>query len=154
MVEIKKELLAPCGLYCGVCSIYIADRDNNTKFKGVLKNLYTGIVESAEEIRCTGCRSEGILFKYCQDCQIRDCIIEKNYESCHQCDEWPCKYIKRFPIPVGKKVIKRAIPEWRDLGTEKWVESELDRYKCPECGNSLFRGAKRCNKCKITVDVD
>ncbi|MCP4762976.1 MAG: DUF3795 domain-containing protein [archaeon] len=154
MVEIKKELLAPCGLYCGVCSIYIADRDNNVKFKGVLKKLYAGIVESTEEIRCTGCRSEGILFKYCQDCPIRDCIIERNYESCHQCDEWPCKYIKRFPIPVGKKVIKRVIPEWRELGTEKWIESELDRYKCPECENPLYRGAKRCNKCKIQVDVD
>jgi len=27
------ELLAPCGLYCGVCGIYMASRDNNQKLK-------------------------------------------------------------------------------------------------------------------------
>jgi len=57
-------------------------------------------------------------------------------------------------MPVGKKVILRAIPEWRELGTEKWVAAEEKRYHCPECGNSIFRGAKRCNKCKNPVNVD
>ena len=32
MADIKKELLAPCGLYCGVCRVYIAHRDDNQKF--------------------------------------------------------------------------------------------------------------------------
>ncbi|GAG92491.1 unnamed protein product, partial [marine sediment metagenome] len=26
---------------------------------------------------------------------------------------------------------------------EKYVEAEMNRYHCPECGNQLFRGAKR-----------
>ena len=30
--EIKdKNLMAPCGLYCGVCGVYIATRDKNEK---------------------------------------------------------------------------------------------------------------------------
>ncbi len=33
MFDLKKELLAPCGLYCGVCRIYKAHRDNDLKFK-------------------------------------------------------------------------------------------------------------------------
>jgi len=33
-MEIHKEWLAPCGLYCGVCGILMATRDNNEKFKG------------------------------------------------------------------------------------------------------------------------
>jgi len=48
----------------------------------------------------------------------------------------------------------RSIPTWREHGTEKYVEEEEKRYHCPECGNPLFRGAKKCNKCKISVDVD
>ena len=32
------ELLAPCGLYCRVCGVYLASRDNNQKFKGKLAN--------------------------------------------------------------------------------------------------------------------
>ena len=41
---INPDLIAPCGLYCGVCAIYIAHRDNNEKFKRRLLNLYQGAV--------------------------------------------------------------------------------------------------------------
>lgn len=62
--------------------------------------------------------------------------------------------IEKFPIPVGKIVILRAIPRWKEVGTERWVKEEEERYHCPKCDNPLFRGAKRCNKCGISVDVD
>jgi predicted RNA-binding Zn-ribbon protein involved in translation (DUF1610 family) len=57
-------------------------------------------------------------------------------------------------MPVGKKVILRAVPYWREHGTQKWIEDEEARYLCPGCGHKLFRGAKRCNKCGISVDPD
>lgn len=154
MVEVKKELLAPCGLWCGVCSIYIAHRDNNTKFKEKLLPVYRGFAKDVDDIACTGCLSDGTVFPVCRVCAIKKCCKEKNIEGCHQCDEFPCKYIDNFPIPVGKKVILRAIPFWREHGTEKYVEEETKRYHCPECGNPLFRGAKRCNNCKVEVNVD
>lgn len=62
--------------------------------------------------------------------------------------------IERFPIPVGKKVIMKTVPKWKELGTEKWVEEVEQQYHCPDCGNPLFRGTRRCNKCGISVDVD
>jgi predicted RNA-binding Zn-ribbon protein involved in translation (DUF1610 family) len=55
---------------------------------------------------------------------------------------------------VGKRVILRAVPHWRQVGTAKWVHDEEARYHCPNCGNQLFRGAKRCNQCKTDVDLD
>jgi predicted RNA-binding Zn-ribbon protein involved in translation (DUF1610 family) len=48
----------------------------------------------------------------------------------------------------------RAIPSWRELGTEKWVEEEEKRYKCPNCGTLLFHGVKKCKKCNCLVDLD
>ena len=36
----NKDLMAPCGLYCGTCGIYLANRDNNEKFRAVMGNLY------------------------------------------------------------------------------------------------------------------
>lgn len=154
MARIKKELLAPCGLYCGVCAIYIAYRDNNPKFKQALLKISGPFAKKVEDIQCTGCLSDGIIFKFCETCPIKSCSKEKEIEGCHQCDEFPCEMIERFPIPVGKKVILQDIPAWRKLGTEKWVEEIEKRYHCPNCGNSLFRGAKHCNKCKAAVDVD
>ncbi|MBY8990371.1 MAG: DUF3795 domain-containing protein [Candidatus Lokiarchaeota archaeon] len=156
MVTIKKELIAPCGLYCGVCAIHIADRDNNLKFKERLVDVYKPFSKTIEDIKCNGCLSEKKedIFGYCQLCPIRDCIKNKGIEGCYQCDDFPCKFIENFPIPVGKKVIFRAIPRWREIGTEKWVEEEEKRYLCPECNNPLFRGTKRCNECGVSVDVD
>lgn len=35
--EVKdKNLMAPCGLYCGACGVYIATRDKNEKFREVM----------------------------------------------------------------------------------------------------------------------
>jgi hypothetical protein len=157
-------LVAPCGLYCGVCAIYIAHRDDNQKFKERLLNVYQGKVHgkgklpnaedlSVEDIRCRGCVSDD-RFMHCQQCDIRDCSREKVFTGCHQCNEFPCHRIAGFPMAVGKKVILRAIPHWREVGTEKWIEDEEARYICPECGNKLFRGVVRCNKCKVEVDLD
>lgn len=41
-MEINPAFASPCGLYCGVCAIYIAHRDNNQKFKKRLATLYRG----------------------------------------------------------------------------------------------------------------
>jgi hypothetical protein len=151
--KIDKALLAPCGLYCGVCAVYIAHKDKNTKFKERIVSVYP-FTTKPEQIECTGCLSDGIIFEFCRFCSIKSCVQKKGIEGCHQCDEFPCKYIDNFIMPVGKKVILRAIPQWREWGTEKWVQEEIKRYHCPECGNPLFRGAKKCNKCKTPVDVD
>ena len=149
-MEINKEWLAPCGLYCGVCGIMIAHRDNNQKFKERLSTVYGTAVE---DIQCEGCLSSRP-FTYCRVCPIKSCNVERGYEGCHQCDDFPCDHINNFLMPVGKKVMLRAIPQWREMGTEKWVEAEEKRYLCPHCGNQLFRGAKRCRSCKEAVDQD
>ena len=149
-MESKRELAAPCGLYCGVCGVYIAHRDNNAKFKERLTTVYNvGI----EEIKCKGCLSDE-LFVFCQTCSIRSCTIEKGIEGCHQCGDFPCRSIEDFPLPVGKKVILRGVPAWRELGTETWMEEEEKRYYCPHCGYKLFRGAQRCRQCRQPVDID
>lgn len=161
---INPDFVAPCGLYCGVCAIYMADRDNNQKFKERLAALYRGEVSgkgtlpgsenlTADQIRCKGCMSSE-LFMHCRQCEIRSCAKAKGYEGCHECSDFPCVHIEKFPMTVGKKVILRAIPYWREVGTEKWIADEEARYICPECGNKLFRGAGACNRCKTKLDLD
>ena len=157
-------LVAPCGLYCGVCAIYMAGRDNNLKFKERLVDVYKGNVPgkgkldgsetlSVDDIKCSGCLSDEV-FIYCKQCEIKNCTTEKGYTGCHQCDQFPCQHIEDFPMTVGKKVILRTIPYWKEVGTDKFVENEESRYVCSECGNKVFRGVVKCNKCKAELDLD
>lgn len=151
-MEVNSDWAAPCGLYCGVCGILYATRDGNEKFRERLATVYN---LPAEEIQCEGCLAEGgKVFKYCQVCPIKSCASGRGHEGCHQCEEFPCALIDQFPMPVGKRVILRAVPRWREVGTERWIEEEEERYRCPSCGAELFRGAKRCRECKEPVDVD
>ena len=39
-MKINPNFLAPCGLYCGVCAVYYATKDNNLKFKERLVDVY------------------------------------------------------------------------------------------------------------------
>jgi len=122
------DFISPCGLYCGVCAIYIAARDNNDRLKQGLVNLYKGGTPckgtlpncenlSTEDIHCGGCLSDD-LFIHCQQCAIRACTNEKGYTGCHECDDFPCQHIDNFPMAVGKKVILRSVPYRREFGTE------------------------------------
>ncbi|MFC1889640.1 DUF3795 domain-containing protein [Thermodesulfobacteriota bacterium] len=151
----NKDLMAPCGLYCGACGIYIATRDGNDKFKAILGNLYG---TKPEETECLGCMQSDPpkkLYGYCSKCAIRDCIKTKGLYSCHQCEEWPCDHIENFAVATGARVMKRAIPAWRTMvaghgdeeGSVEWARGECERYHCPSCDNPLFRGAQRCRAC-------
>lgn len=157
-MQINKDFLAPCGMYCGVCGVYIATRDNNAGFLERLLGVYQGNIPGLDHLtiknlECDGCLSNRKSI-FCESCAIRNCVKTKGYDGCHQCTEFPCEHIDKFPMPVGKKVILRAIPYWREHGTEKWVRDEEARYVCPTCGHQLFRGAKRCHTCKTPVNLD
>ncbi len=163
-MQTDSNLISPCGLYCGVCAIYIAHNDNNEKFKKRLVGLYKGQVQgkgilpnsetlTEENMQCNGCLSDN-LFMHCKQCEIRDCTNKKGYTGCHECDEFPCQHIDSFPMTVGKKVILRSIPYRRKFGDDKWIEDEKARYFCHDCGNKVFRGVVKCNQCKTKLDLD
>jgi hypothetical protein len=102
---------------------------------------------------------EGKMFPFCVQCKVRDCVLSKGFYSCHQCEDWPCSMIEEFGFATGKRVMKRAIPVWREKvaelgdeeGSAEWSRAELERYHCPSCGTPLFRGAQRCRACKRSV---
>lgn len=155
----RRELMAPCGLYCGVCGVYLSTRDDNEKFRALLGRLYG---TAPEETRCLGCMQEEpprLLYSYCRECPIRDCVRKRRLQSCSECADWPCGLIRDFPLATGRRVMARTIPLWREhvsrhgpeRGSVEWARAECARYHCPSCGAPLFRGAQRCRACDSAV---
>jgi hypothetical protein len=154
----QRELIAPCGLYCGVCRIRQATEADELGYLQRLVKVYARRIPelasaTAEDLLCDGCQSARRSV-FCRQCAIRDCAQQRGLVGCHQCGEFPCARIEAFPMPVGKKVILRAVPYWRKHGTEEWIRAEDERYCCPDCGATLFRGARQCPQCTSAVDVD
>jgi predicted RNA-binding Zn-ribbon protein involved in translation (DUF1610 family) len=154
-----RNLLAPCGLYCGACGVYLATRNGDAKFKERLGALYGS---APEETECLGCMQPDppkTLYGYCRQCPIRDCVRSRGFYSCHQCADWPCSLVTGFPLATGRRVMARAIPLWRSrvacdgpvAGDAAWAREECARYHCPDCGEPLFRGAQRCRACGAAV---
>jgi hypothetical protein len=157
-METHAAYAAPCGLYCGVCRIRYATEENDLEYLRRLARIYARRVPelasaSPDALLCDGCLSERRSL-FCRECMIRDCTQQKGYQGCHECPDFPCSFIDGFPVPVGKRVILRSVPYWRAHGTEQWIRSEEARYRCPECGHRLFRGAGQCEHCRSAVDVD
>jgi len=146
----SKELYSACGLYCGVCGVYIADHTQNQNLKKKLADFY-GI--TVDQIRCNGCNSD-LTCKFCESCGIRECAKNKKIAGCHECDSYPCERITQFSNPIGKKNIMRCVPFRRAFGDNLWEQEEKRRYRCPNCGSQLFRGSKKCAQCKTQIITD
>ncbi len=146
--NIKNNLLAPCGLYCGVCGIFYAYKNNDSKLKEKLAKAYW---TKPELIECEGCLSNK-RFNFCDVCDIRKCCADKKLAGCYQCDEFPCNKIKNYPYPLATKYMINSTQVRRELGDLEWIKWEENNWKCKKCGEINFRGAKFCHKCNEKLD--
>ncbi len=79
------KLIAPCGLDCGSCELYLS-RNNEQLMKHLVS---TGIPE--EVLPCDGCSSlEGKCPVIHGQCETYRCAVEKEIKYCYECDDFPC----------------------------------------------------------------
>lgn len=79
------ELISPCGIYCGGCSLYLA-KDNPELAQVLIKH---GV--KAEDLPCPGCRAvEGNCKHLDGTCENFGCAQEKCVSFCYECDDFPC----------------------------------------------------------------
>ena len=139
----NRALMAPCGLYCGTCGVYIATRDGNEKFRAVMGNLYG---TRPEETECLGCMQEDSskkLYAHCTQCKVRECVKSKGYYSCHQCDEWPCAMIENFGFATGVRVMKKTVP----------VEGLFHRDERKAARHTFFKGRDQAAQLRRVASV-
>jgi hypothetical protein len=105
-------MIAFCGLDCGECPAYVATRqDDATKRQEVAKKWSSEEHPlKAEDINCDGCLTvDGRLIKFCLDCDVRSCGLEKNLENCALCDDYACvkltKLWEMFESPNAKATL-------------------------------------------------
>ena len=130
----KEELVAPCGMYCGICDRYLALSHQIPKRRG---RIY----------HCTGCRPRK------KDCSFikKKCKTGKIYEVnfCYECEAFPCEVLER-----GSKGYKRynysfieKLYQIQEKGLDWFIEEQERIYQCERCGDTLCVHNGKCYSC-------
>jgi hypothetical protein len=97
------EMLAFCGLVCGLCPIRLATLEPDEGIKRMmcesialkLKEVYKSNFSAEQVTDCDGCKAAGRLFNGCGNCSIRLCAMGRKLESCAYCAEYCCEKLER-----------------------------------------------------------
>jgi hypothetical protein len=86
-----EKVIACCGINCANCDARIATLENNNELRAQTAQKWSIQFGAAgitpEMINCTGCREEGVKFSHCTQCEIRNCAISNNFQTCADCDK-------------------------------------------------------------------
>ena len=108
------EIIGYCGITCTQCPVYEATQEDDDAEREKWAKTYTrqyGREYRPEDINCDGCPTDGTrIFRFCNDCRIRDCAREKNVESCAICEDYPCEtlasVISKTRVPARETLEK------------------------------------------------
>jgi hypothetical protein len=129
------ELIAPCGMNCGICIAFFGYTLKGEKRKHT----------------CSTCRlrkSKCAFIK--QQC---DTLATKQIEYCFECAGFPCESLKtldtRYRITYGLSMIEN-LRYIQTQGLEQFLRNEQERWKCATCGGIICVHNKTCYSCNLT----
>lgn len=139
MSDEQQRLAGFCGIYCGSCPVYRADRDGDepAKFRLAFATRCT-----LDKIRCEGCRSSA-RFVLSEHCMFRRCAKGRGLEGCTFCRDYPCETILSFygdgtQLQADAQDNARRI---REIGIDAWLEEADRKSRCGRCGKPIATGA-------------
>jgi len=150
----NKNLIGRCGLYCGACCIYRAERDGQ-EYK---KRLALRFDCPEEKVRCNGC---GALTPECWgfDCKFVKCLKEKGYEFCFECPEYEqrtCEMFEEFSknyLEEDGVDLRENLAMIKEGKMDEWLKLSERLYTCKFCGKPVAAGAEKCHHCKKEINL-
>jgi len=91
-----EKIIAYCGINCSECPAYLAtQKDDYSEIKKVAKEWSSESMSfKPEEIYCDGCNNDDRIFSWCNECPIRSCCREREFENCAYCEDYFCDNLK------------------------------------------------------------
>jgi hypothetical protein len=129
-MEMKKEMIAPCGINCAVCRAVSRPRS-----------------------RCGGCLvPHDNMLTHCATCGIKFCAEHEKAEFtyCGDCGKFPCaklkKLFKRYRENYKVDLMGNLL-SIRENWMEKFIEIEERKWVCAGCGARLSMHRAECAGC-------
>jgi hypothetical protein len=151
--ENTENLVAPCGLYCGACPMYLASQQKDgQKIEALHKQFSSGNMKLAvEDLLCDGCIANGRIASFCRKCGIRDCASKKTKsQRCSECSDFACSRITGFNNDgmLHHAEVLENLRQLRGMGIKEWTKHEAARWSCPQCKSQISWYDAECSKCR------
>jgi hypothetical protein len=135
----QEELIAPCGMNCGICSSYLA-RHYDIKSRGIRMPY------------CAGCRPRD---KQCaflkKKCSL---LLNGEVKYCFECRDYPCERLvkldARYKVRYHMSMIEN-LNRLKEKGLEELLESETKKWSCPKCGGVISCHNGLCFNCGLDI---
>jgi hypothetical protein len=101
------KLTAYCGLVCTDWPAYIAKRTGDDALRAKTAERWSapGFSVATEEVNCDGCTvPEGVRFKYCDACEVRQCASSRGVATCAECEDYACEKLERLIAMIGPEI--------------------------------------------------
>jgi len=144
------RLLSRCGIFCGACFVYRAERDGGALLDEMAKRF--GVPK--EKIRCNGCSSPfEEQWGNCQKCNFKACQMRKSIKNCAQCEAATCPdygYLTRFTA-YRHEDIREGLRRIEVGKGEEWMLEQEKRWTCPHCNSPIMWYDSVCRECDWKV---
>lgn len=134
---LKDELIAPCGMNCGLCISYQTLQHELGK-KGFKKKT------------CVGCLPRGknctFMSKYC------DRVGKGLVRFCHECSQYPCDRLKHLDNRYRTKYHMSMLDNLETIktcGIERLLSEQEEKWRCQECGSLICCHNGLCLHCDL-----
>jgi len=131
LMKVEIELIAPCGMNCGVCHRYLKENDP-----------------------CPGCRGDDALkLVSCTHCVIKNCgyLAASKSGFCFECPSYPCRRLKaldkRYRTKYGMSMMEN-LQTIETKGLEPFAADENERWSCKICGGTICVHKGYCVRCR------
>ena len=134
-MDMDRELIAPCGMYCGLCSSYLAYSHQVPRERGTFSY-------------CTGCRPRN---KQCSWMKKRCALLrDQTVRYCFECPSYPCTALEdlaeRYRTKYGLDFLENLSLIQRD-GEDALLDGLNGRYACERCGGLRSIHSGKCFEC-------
>jgi hypothetical protein len=135
----NKELIAPCGMNCAICSGYLAFK-HDVKSKGIRMSY------------CAGCRPRN---KKCaflkKTCSL---LLTGGVKYCYECNTFPCKRLADLDKRYRSLYRMSMIENLQSIMTNSMgqlLQEQEKKWKCPECGEVICCHNGLCFNCNLDM---
>lgn len=140
--------LSRCGIYCGACYVYRAERDGGEFLRETAERQK---VEPGE-VKCNGCLApEDQRWKNCKGCKTERCLDGMGFTFCYECGEFregTCEYyegLAAFCARRGEDMRTNLVKMEADL--EGWLREQGEKWRCGQCGGPYSWYEESCHHC-------